>query len=101
MCGLFEAKDGSKVFMPRVTEMLSSRAGLKNGDDPDRLYARRPNSACRQHFFSYRVVNVWNAIRKEVKQVVSAKLFRARLLKDGSNVFVNSRHSWSSFVSCV
>jgi hypothetical protein len=85
-------------FLPLVKAMPSVRPGLRTADDPDTLSVRECKLGCRKHFFTFRVVNVWNAIRVEVKKAVSAKAFREKLLKDGHDVFVDDRR-WSSFCS--
>ena len=90
---------GDTAFLPRRTDMPSHRPGLRGSDDPDRLLLRKCNLECRKHFFTFRVVKVWNAIRKNVKQAVSAKVFRACLLKDGPDVFSDSTDRWSTFLS--
>jgi len=90
---------GHTAFLPRRTDMPSHRPGLRGSDDPDRLLLRKCNLECRKHFFTFRVVKVWNAIRKNVKQAVSVKVFRACLLKDGPDVFLNSTDRWSTFLS--
>ncbi len=51
----------------------------------------------RKHFFSFRIVEVWNALKADTVNAPSVDAFRARLC-NGANVFSQSTVSWSRFL---